>query len=134
MEMAILCVDDEQIILESLQMQLENNFGDRFNYEFAESPEEALTIADTLYADGTKVLVIVSDWLMPGMRGDELLVKMHERYPAMVKIMLTGQADEKAVENAVTHANLHRCLQKPWNVEALVEAITSGMKLIESRN
>jgi DNA-binding NtrC family response regulator len=134
MEMVILCVDDEQIILESLQMQLENNFGDRFDYEFAESPEDALTIADTLYADGTKVLVIVSDWLMPGMRGDELLVKMHERYPAMVKILLTGQADETAVENAVAHANLHRCLQKPWNVESLVEAITSGMKLIESRN
>lgn len=126
--MVILCVDDEEMILESLQMQLEHHFGNRFNFEFAEDPNDALQLVDSIVSDGSKLLVIVSDWLMPEMRGDELLTKIHAKYPGIVKVMLTGQADERAVENARTNANLHRCLNKPWNEAELVEAIESGVR------
>ncbi|TAE31408.1 MAG: response regulator [Candidatus Kapaibacterium sp.] len=126
-EITILCVDDEQMILESLQMQLENYFGNRFNFEFSEDPADALTLVDEIVANDSKILVIVSDWLMPEMRGDELLTKIHAKYPHIVKVMLTGQADESAVENAKVNANLHRCLSKPWNEKDLIEAIESGL-------
>jgi CheY-like chemotaxis protein len=126
-EMVILCVDDESIILESLQMQLENHFGNRFYFEFAEDPREALALVDEIVGDGSKLLVIVSDWLMPEMRGDELLTKIHAKYPKIVMVMLTGQADESAVQNAKKNANLHRCLSKPWKPEELIEAIETGL-------
>ncbi len=129
-EITILCVDDEQIILESLQMQLENYFGSRFNFEFSEDPADALALVDEIVANGSKMLVIVSDWLMPEMRGDELLTKIHAKYPHIVKVMLTGQADVSAVENAKVNANLHRCLNKPWNEQELIEAIESGLSRI----
>jgi CheY-like chemotaxis protein len=127
-DMVILCVDDESIILESLQMQLENHFGNRFNFEFAEDPKEALTLVDDIVGDGSKLLVIVSDWLMPEMRGDELLARIHAKHPKIVKVMLTGQADQSAVENAKINANLHRCLSKPWKPEELIEAIETGLE------
>jgi DNA-binding NtrC family response regulator len=44
--------------------------------------------------------VIVSDWLMPGMKGDDFLVEAHKRVPTVVKIMLSGQAEQAAVDRA----------------------------------
>jgi CheY-like chemotaxis protein len=123
----ILCVDDEIIILESLKMQLRRAFGDTYFYEVAESADEALEIIDELYENEERILVIVSDWLMPGMKGDEFLIRVHERYPKIVKVMLTGQADPDAIERVQHQANLHRCLHKPWDVEELIETIKTGL-------
>jgi len=123
----ILCVDDEKIILDSLKTQLKEKFGSTYMYEMAESADEALEILEELNEDGLDILVVVSDWLMPGIKGDEFLIKVHEMYPGIVKVMLTGQADEAAVERAREQANLHRCIHKPWSEEELVETIRSGL-------
>lgn len=123
----ILCVDDERVILESLRTQLRTAFGDRYLYETAESAEEALEIIDEFQQESTEIIVIVSDWLMPRVRGDEFLIQVHQRFPKVVKVMLTGQADEAAIQRAIKEANLHRCLYKPWHSEELVETIRSGL-------
>lgn len=123
----ILCVDDEKIILQSLRKQLARNFGDRYRYEIAESPEEALEVIEELVADSIEVLVIVSDWLMPNMRGDEFLILVHEKFPNITTIMLTGQADGAAINRAKEYANLYCCISKPWDEAYLVETV--GMAL-----
>ncbi len=123
----ILCVDDERVILESLRTQLKNAFGDQYLYETAESADEALELIDELQDESADVIVIVSDWLMPRVRGDEFLIQVHQKFPKVVKVMLTGQADQAAVQRALEHANLHRCLSKPWHSEELVETIISGL-------
>lgn len=123
----ILCVDDEMVILNSLKLQLRKAFNKDYIYEVAESADEALEIIDSLNEDEVDILVIVSDWLMPGIKGDEFLIKVHQKFPNIVKVLLTGQADEDAVERAKTQANLHRCLSKPWTPEELIEAIQSGL-------
>ncbi len=124
---AILCVDDEETILDSLKEQLKRSFGQRYLYEAANSAEEAMAVIDELVEDAIDVLIIVSDWLMPGMRGDEFLVQVHQRYPQIVTVMLTGQADDRAIERAKQEANLYRCLHKPWQEAELVQVITSGL-------
>ena len=126
-ESAIICVDDEVVILDSLKKQLKRKFGDRFIYEVAESAEEAWELIEELNEDGIEVIVIVSDWLMPGTKGDEFLVQIHERFPRVVKVMLTGQADEAAIERAKEEANLHACLYKPWTEEELTQIITTAI-------
>ena len=63
---------------------------------------------------------------MPDMRGDEFLIKVHEKHPNIIKILLTGQADSEAVQRAKEKANLHRYIQKPWSELALFEAVDSG--------
>ncbi len=124
----LLCVDDEIIVLTALKDQLRRAFGTDFHIDVAESAEEALELLDELALDGHTLLVIVSDWLMPGMKGDEFLIKAHERFPSVVKIMLSGQAETAAVDRARREAALHDFLAKPWNAEALVESITQGLR------
>ena len=124
----LLCVDDELIVLTALKDQLRRAFGNDFHIEVAESAEEALELLDELAGQGHKLLVIVSDWLMPGMKGDEFLVQAHHRFPTVVKIMLSGQAQQEAVGRAKREAGLHDFLAKPWNAAELVETINSGLR------
>ena len=124
---AIICVDDEVVILDSLKKQLKREFGDRFIYELAENAEEAWELMEELDADGIEVIVIVSDWLMPGTKGDEFLIQIHQRFPQVVKVMLTGQAEETAIERAKKEANLHACLYKPWTEDELTQIITNAI-------
>jgi CheY-like chemotaxis protein len=124
---AILCVDDEPLILDSLKEQLKRSFRDRYVYEVAESASEAWEIIQDLCSSNINVLLIVSDWLMPGMKGDEFLAQVHQRFPNIVTIMLTGQADEAAVERAKNEANLYACVSKPWTEEELTKIITSAL-------
>jgi CheY-like chemotaxis protein len=124
---AILCVDDEAPILKVLKDQLKRCFGDRYVYEVAQSAEEAWTVIDELEQDEVKILIIVSDWLMPNVRGDEFLTQVHERFPNVVTVMLTGQADESAIERAKQQANLYACIAKPWTEEELQNVIKTAL-------
>lgn len=129
-KLAILCVDDEVIILNSLLRQLQTAFDDNYVYETAENASEALELIEELQAENTDLLVIVSDWLMPGAKGDEFLIQVHQKFPGVVKILLTGQADEAAVERAQSQANLHSCLRKPWNEQDLIDCIQSALSTV----
>ena len=122
----IVCVDDEADILNTLKMQLKNEFKDNYFYELAESGDEALEVIEA-FPEEDQVIVVVSDWLMPGIKGDELLIKIHQKHPKIVKVMLTGQADTAALQRAFKHANLYCCLYKPWKGEELIETIKSGL-------
>ncbi len=124
---AILFVDDEKTILTSLKAQIKKRFGNSYQYEIAESADEAWEVIEELNEDGIEIMLIVTDWLMPQVKGDEFLVQVHDKFPHIVKVMLTGQADDEAVERAQQEANLHRCLRKPWDEQELIDTIRSGL-------
>lgn len=124
---AILCVDDEATILKVLKEQLKRCFGKQYVYETAQSAEEAWEVIDDLREDDIQLLLIISDWLMPGIKGDEFLIQVHQRFPEIVKVMLTGQADEDAIERARLDANLHGCLYKPWKEEDLRQLFSQAL-------
>ena len=134
MKPIILCVDDEKVILDSLKTQLKSAFGILYTYEMAESGIDALELIDELNDEGQLIIVIVSDWLMPGMKGDELLIKIHNRFPSVIKIMLSGQADEKAIERAFTQANLYKLLKKPWSEAELIGSICEAIQQLSILN
>jgi CheY-like chemotaxis protein len=128
----IICVDDEKVILDSLKTQLKSAFGDAYSYEMAENAQDALELIEELEENESGcIVIVVSDWLMPGMKGDELLVKIHQKLPNVVKFMLTGQADDAAVERAVLQANLHVCLRKPWSEEDLIKSIRNAVTQLQ---
>ncbi|WP_299252654.1 response regulator [uncultured Lacinutrix sp.] len=122
----ILCVDDEKIILNSIKAQLKENYGNLFLYETAESAVDAFEIIDEIMTDLTVKLIIISDWLMPGIKGDEFLIKVHSKYPKALKIMLTGQADTISIEKTKKEASLYKCIRKPWIESELFSCIDSG--------
>ncbi|MDX2063379.1 MAG: response regulator [Bacteroidia bacterium] len=127
MKRAILCVDDEKIVLDSLQEQLRTTFGERFEYEIAESVEEAWEVIEDLVNDGYEMVLVISDWLMPRVKGDTFLIDVHAKYPETVTIMLTGQADPDAVQNAMENANLYAYIRKPWREEDLVAYVNKAL-------
>ncbi len=124
----ILCVDDEPIVLNSLESQLAHEFGTQFHIELSEGGPEALELLDELSEEGYRTLVIISDWLMPEMKGDDFLIKAHEKFPHVLTLMLTGQADTEAVERTKSHANLYKLIHKPWEASDLIETIKSGLR------
>ena len=69
---AIVCVDDEAIIIMSLKAQLRNHYKNKFLIETSLSGEEAINVIEDLKKSGVYVHMLISDWNMPGMRGDKL--------------------------------------------------------------
>jgi len=125
----ILCVDDDKTILMSLKIQLKHNLGDTFNYETAESAEEAWEIINELVDQNKTIPVIISDWMMPKTKGDEFLISVHQKFPSINKFILTGHADEKAIIRVKEQANLKGCLGKPWDINELVELIKKAVDI-----
>lgn len=119
------------MVLRSLREQIVRHFGDRYLYEIAESAEEAWEVIEELCDEGIVILVIISDWLMPGMKGDEFLIRVHQRFPKIITVMLTGQADKGAIERTYRDANLYAYLTKPWNETTLINTIESGLKKLD---
>ena len=124
----IICVDDETMILKSLKTQLKNHLGSAFYIETVESAEEALELMEELFYDKEEVPVVISDQIMPGMKGDEFLIEVKKRFGHPIKkIMLTGQASAESVGNAINHAGLYRFIAKPWNIQDLNMTITEAL-------
>lgn len=128
MKPVIVCVDDESLILDSLKMLLKENFGAGYSIETAESGKEALDLIDELIRDGEEIPILISDYVMPGIKGDELLILAHSKIPDTLKIMLTGQADLRGVENVINRANLYRFLSKPWTTNDFVLTVGEALK------
>jgi diguanylate cyclase (GGDEF)-like protein len=124
----ILCVDDDSTVLNALRSVFAKHFGSELQVEFAESGDEALEIAAEIRAQGRELGLVITDFMMPGMKGDEFLVRLHEISPNTVKIMLTGQSDLTGVKRAINQANLYRFLEKPFLNEDIVLTVRAAVR------
>src|SRR5919199_2995380 len=123
----IICVDDETTVLRSLKTELKEALGKDYLIEIAESGEYALELIEELLEDGYEIPLIISDYIMPDMKGDDLLKRVHLLSPKTLKVMLTGQADLEAVGNAIKYAKLYRYIAKPWQSEDLRLTVTEAI-------
>ena len=121
--MRVLFVDDEPNILSGLRRILRGQRNE-WDMSFVESGQLAL---DAFGEDPCDV--IVSDMKMPGMNGAELLSQIQEKYPATIRIALSGETDSNMIYRCVQHA--HQYLAKPCDAEALVSAVQRAFTLRE---
>src|SRR5258708_28569397 len=114
----ILCVDDDLNILLALQRQLRK----QLQLYSALGAEKALAAIerDSPYA------AIVTDLQMPGLNGLELLARVKEISPDMVRIMLTGQADLSTAIRAVNQGSIFRFLTKPCSTEEMTVTLEAA--------
>lgn len=127
----ILCVDDEKIVLSSLIQELEANFGDKFIYEAAETANEANElIGEYENSEEYKVVLVICDWLMPNIKGDEFLIQLYQTHPHIKTIVLTGQANQEAIEQMKKYANISAYMRKPWQTEKLIQVIEQALSII----
>ncbi|PID56683.1 hypothetical protein CSB45_10675 [candidate division KSB3 bacterium] len=127
----IVCVDDDRALLEGLTQQLDAAFGEEYDVEGAESALEAIELIERLYEEGHVVDMVISDQVMPGMKGDELLERLHVQYPDTIKIMLTGQAGLDSAIHAINNAGLSRYLVKPWDDDEFILAVRDLLDRLE---
>ncbi|WP_341663812.1 HD domain-containing phosphohydrolase [Vibrio sp.] len=119
MNRTVLLVDDEVNILNSFKRNLRNHI----DIELASSGKEALQlISNKQYA------VIVSDMKMPEMSGLELLMAVKETSPETVRLMFTGNSDQKTAADAVNHADVFKFINKPCSSEDLLIYINAGLR------
>ncbi|GBF48667.1 response regulator receiver domain protein [Leptospira ryugenii] len=128
LEKAILFVDDELLILLSMSMQCKRYFGDEIRYLTAQNPREALEILNELEEEkDTELIGVVSDWSMPGMNGGEFLKLVHQKFPKIPKIILSGQAEESSVRDLEKEISHFTFVKKPWDELQIVEIIKGAI-------
>jgi class 3 adenylate cyclase/CheY-like chemotaxis protein len=124
----IICIDDEQTVLSSLKRELKVVLGDEFEVETAMGGIDALELLEELLEEGSEIALVISDYIMPDLKGDEVLRRIHEVSPKTLKIMLTGQASLEGVTNAINSAQLYRYIAKPWQRDDLNLTVKEAIK------
>ena len=108
----ILCVDDETNILHSLKRLLRKESS--YRMLTASSGEEGLNRLSE-----NNIHLVLSDQRMPGMDGTEFLARVREKYPDVIRIILTGYTDVDTIMDSVNKGNIFKFLLKPWNDQNL---------------
>lgn len=116
----ILCVDDETNVLAGFQRGLRR----QFELEVAAGGDAALALLEK----DTSFAVIVSDMRMPGMSGLQLLQRVKQRWPDIVRVMLTGNADQQTAVDAVNEGAIFRFLTKPCPPDRLAATLTAALE------
>ena len=119
----ILFVDDEPNILEGLRRLL-RPLRKEWEMVFVDSGQKALEVMAENVCD-----VVVSDMRMPGMDGAELLQKIMENYPNVVRIVLSGHSDKEMIMRSV--GPTHQYLSKPCDAQTLKNTIGRALALRE---
>lgn len=116
----ILLVDDDENVLQGYYRNLHHHFP----IEIALGGEQALLALE----NHGPFAVLVADMRMPGMSGLDLLKEVKERWPDMIRIMLTGNADQRTAVDVVNQGEVFRFLTKPCDAERLRAMIEAGLR------
>jgi YesN/AraC family two-component response regulator len=103
----ILCVDDEPNILQSLKRLLRR---DGYKLLLASSGEEAFSLLEE-----NEVHLIISDQRMPQMSGTEFLAAIKDKYPDVLRVILTGYTDVDSITESINKGHIYKFFLKPWN-------------------
>ncbi len=106
---AVLFVDDDEIVLLSIEKSLKD---EPYDKHFAKSGEEALEILQR-----EEVHVIIVDEVMPRMNGLELLKIVKKKYPHIVSMVLSGYAQPDEVRTAMFAEGIYKYTAKPWTFD-----------------
>ncbi len=120
----ILFVDDEERVLRSLKSVFRRDY-DVF---VASSGFDALEILAQEPID-----VLVSDQRMPNMTGNELLSLVRQRYPRVVRLLLTGYVDKEAIIDTINEGEIFRYISKPWDIGDMQETIALAARASEEQ-
>ncbi|MCO6057989.1 Flp pilus assembly complex ATPase component TadA [Pseudomonas sp. MOB-449] len=124
----LLLVDDEPGVLAALRRVFQR---ENYQLHFARNGDEALKILAS-----QEIQLVISDFMMPKMNGSELLVRVRERWPDTIRIMLTGHANTEAVMGSIRDGAVYRFILKPWNEDDLRLTIALALEqhALQQRN
>ncbi len=118
-EASLLVVDDDDNVRRALKRVLR-----RMRCRVVDAPDAQAALA---VMEREPVQVVISDYRMPGISGVEFLRIVKERWPRIQRVLLTGQADSSAIEEAVNRSEIFRFIWKPWDDGHLLITIQSAV-------
>lgn len=123
-KLTIIYVDDQREVLSTISKDLQV-FEKYVALEECESADEVFDVLNDIENEGDHAAVIVSDHIMPGKTGVELLAEVHadDRFPNTKKMLLTGQATHQDTIQAINTAGVENYLEKPWQAEKLIQSV-----------
>ena len=124
----VLCVDDNVDVLNALRRQLRAGLGPGTRVLLADHAPLALERLRSLLADGESRIVLISDWLMPGMRGDQFVAEASEASGSLPTVVLSGHITEEATQALQQHPHVLGILPKPWDEDELLALLTSALR------
>jgi len=121
----LLFVDDEPNVLSALRRIFRQ---EKYEIITAHTAQEALALLQT-----HPVQLVLSDFKMPGMNGADFLKLVKERYPDIMRIMLTGHADTSAVMGAIKDGAVYKFILKPWHDDDLRVTVALALEQYDLR-
>ncbi len=120
----IICVDDQQEVLDSVMRDL-RPLSSHVRLEEASSVDDCHELIEQIDADGGHIALIISDQVMPGQSGVDLLRKVtaDRRFRKTRKILLTGQATHSDTIEAINDGQIDNYVEKPWQADKLLAIV-----------
>ncbi len=119
----VLFVDDEEVVLRSIERGF---LEEPYKKLFAIGGEEALEIMQQ-----EEIHVVVTDMRMPGMDGLELIQTIKEKYPHIVRIVLSGYAQTSSLMIAIHQEGIFEFVPKPWKLAEFKQIIRKAIENYE---
>jgi two-component system NtrC family sensor kinase len=116
----ILCVDDEQNVLNSLKRLF---LDDDYIILTTNSGLDGIALQEKENAQ-----IVISDYRMPTMSGVEFLREINKKWPDTVRIVLSGYADTSAIVSAINEGQIYKFIPKPWNDDELKVTIANAVE------
>lgn len=121
----ILYVDDERPNLDGIRFALQKEY----NIHLAESALEGMELLDS----GIPIKVVIADHRMPKTTGVEFLEQVEQKYPDLIRILLSGYGDLDTIIQAVNRAKIYHFMSKPWKIDELRLVISNAMEVVNLR-
>jgi DNA-binding NtrC family response regulator len=124
----MICIDQDRSLLEQLRTELRVAIGRDCGIVIANSGQRALALIDDLLEEDNEIPLVLTDYHLPDLPGDELLRQIHHRLPSSYTILLSGSATLEALAQVMQVTNLFRYLAKPWQAENLQQAVSQALR------
>ena len=115
----VLLVDDELRSLEAMRRTLDEDF-------------RVLTAGDTgaarVLLERQGAAVILCDQRMPGQSGVDFLREVRQRWPEVVRIVISGYADSEDIIAGVNEAGIFQYVLKPWVPDHLLRTVKDAVE------
>ncbi len=119
----ILIVDDDEYVLKALARQLERRYAPILTAHDAAEGLVKLACFD--------ISLVISDHVMPDMKGLDFLKVVRQRHPEVVRMMITGHADLETAIDAINGGEIFRFLVKPWEQQVLLDTVAMALARID---
>ncbi len=119
---SLLIVDDEVRSLESL----ERNLFDHFDVHTAKSTAEAEAILEREW-----IHIVLCDQRMPEETGVQFLTRVRERWPDVIRIIISGYTDADDIITGLNEAGIYQYITKPWRPDDLLRTLQNAARLFE---